>query len=172
MSYLDANSSVNALAEIFRKKYGKEPTADELVDYGLRISPRGTSIFDTWDTLYDEDRHIGNSISPNRYYANGSNLLFQTVRNDIIGFDLATRNSFQMTGQTFTENVVPGVSSSYSAILGRDRVGLAQFNPNPVNQYNYQFLSYYDNFPINNDLNYYYNNNNNGNPRGYNLNRF
>ncbi len=167
MSYLDANSSVNALADIFRKKYGKDPTADELVDYGLRISPRGTSIFDTWDTLYDGDKQRGNSISPNRYYANGDNLLFQTVRNDIVGFDLGSRNSFQMTGQTFTENVMPGVSSSYSAILGRDRVGLAQFNPNPINQYNYQTLSYYGNYPVDNSYYYYYGNNDNGNPRGY-----
>ncbi len=172
MGYLDANNSVNALADIFRTKYGKNPTADELVDYGLRSSPRGTSIFNTWDTLYDGDSQRGNSISTNRYHASGSNLLFQTLRNDIIGFNLQSQNAFQMTSQAFTENVMPGVSSEYTAVLGRDQVGLAKFNPNPLNQYNSQSLSYYDNFPASNDSIYHYNNNSGGNPRGYNMNRY
>ncbi|MEI7474300.1 MAG: hypothetical protein WCK67_05925 [bacterium] len=94
MGIEELKNSFNAFQKLYVQKHGKEADADELVNYA---KSQNTDIFSTWDTLFDNDANVGNSINSKSYFADGNNLLFQSDDGKVTAFNLADGTVKQAT---------------------------------------------------------------------------
>lgn len=90
MSGLDnLKDSLNALTKLYESKKGKQATADELLNFATELQVKdGINLWNIWDESYDADHVKENSISQNKYYADQSNLLFQTSDGKIVAYNV------------------------------------------------------------------------------------
>lgn len=85
MGIEELKGSFNAFQDLYKQKYGKAANADELVEYARS---QNTNIFAVWDTLFDENDKVGDTMNIENYYAEGDNLLFQSDDGKIMAFNI------------------------------------------------------------------------------------
>ncbi len=126
MSISSAQSSMAALNKIYALNNGRKMDGDGLASY-LRLNSSKTGSEDSfnnyqaiWDQLIDDDNIEGNTLSLERFYANGNKITFQSLDSDLFCYNTSSEILEKLSEEQFIASVSGKNPFTSDLFLGND----------------------------------------------------